>query len=686
MDTGKYKLLEILEFQNLDQLIVPEIQRDYVWEKKDVLDLLESIKDGFRGAKEDIPYLGFIYAYNDKDYVYKYFIVDGQQRLTTVYLLLLACHQKLNKKLTDYLLKTEKLKLDYKVRQATHDFLTDFVNHCRYNPNDFEFNIEDQIWYHKEYENDRTICNIIKNFAAIRGWLNNIEQEQMAEFLKFVEEKVELSYFNIENGREGEELYIYMNSRGRQLEVNETLKAKFLEKFVDSEKKEEWGKKWEEWQDFFWKYRGDNPDADTGFNEFLRRIQIINMCDLGKTNDVVSTFASMKSNQNLDIDLLPPTMAEIDNYFQAFKWLVESERVCAFFEQYESNVFFTSTPDAERRQVYYLRSLPILALLGRTNLKDEDVIIRFIRFFYNVARKVNVRKDISGQFSSAIKLMLEYGKNKDSEYDVYDLINYSKGRTVLIDEEEILKLNLYKDQHSITTRLELENLFWAAEDHPILNGEIFFLLEKYYNKENNILDLCNYKKTWSVFNALFVKENENNAQISRALLYYRITWIRASPWYYNNYNCQDWSALVRDEKSQYLLKLLEDMHEKPVDYLDIIVKRKAKGYFNSKNLTSIEDIKSVQSLFDQVRVLAAIDYYSVKRLWKNDGYIAEDTRFTYGDTAFFTNDKRIFNVARYINDGSQGRVLKILSKILTDENRLKEILNQIISFKDLSSK
>ena len=110
MDTGKYKLLEILEFQNIDQFIVPEIQRDYVWEKKDVLDLLHSIQEGFLGTKEDIPYLGFIYAYNDRDYVYKDFIVDGQQRMTTVYLLLLACHLNLKKKLTDYLLKNEKLK------------------------------------------------------------------------------------------------------------------------------------------------------------------------------------------------------------------------------------------------------------------------------------------------------------------------------------------------------------------------------------------------------------------------------------------------------------------------------------------------------------------------------------------------------------------------------------------------
>ncbi|MDP2946598.1 MAG: DUF262 domain-containing protein, partial [Nanoarchaeota archaeon] len=676
-------ILEILDFQNLDQFIVPEIQRDYVWDVNDVLDLLESIIDGFGGDEEAIPYLGFIYAYNDKDYVYKYFLVDGQQRMTTVYLLLLACHLKMSKKLPDYLFKNEKLKLDYKVRQATHDFLMDLVNHCQNNQNSYDFNIENQVWYHKDYENDRTICNIIKNFDAIINWLNNIELEQMPDFLKFVENKVELSYFDIQNGREGEELYIYMNSRGRQLEANETLKAKFLAKIENIEKKEQWGRKWEEWQDFFWKYRGNNPDADAGFNEFLQRIQIITMCDLGKTNDEVSRFASGKSNQKLDIDLLPRKLDEIEKYFQSFKWLVESVRVRTFFEQYEPKGFLTTTPDAERRQIYYLRILPVLALLHRTGLMDEEVIVRFIRFFYNVARKLNVGKDIAAQLPSAIKLMLDYGENKNSENDVCDLIDYQKGRTVLIDEEEVLKLSMYKRPLKVSTRQELEGLFWAAEDHPIFNGEIMFLLEKYYDKESHIMDLSNYKKTWSVFKALFLINNENNALISRALLYYRITWVIASPGYYNNYNCHDWYTLVRVEAGKYLLNLLEDLHGKQVDYLDVIIRKKTKHYFNSKKWTSIDSIKSVETLFDQVRVLTAIDYYSDKTLWKDKSYIAEDIRFssyTYSDTPFFTKDILIYNVTRYIGDGWQGRVLKMMENILKDEIKLGKILNDILSF------
>jgi uncharacterized protein with ParB-like and HNH nuclease domain len=683
MKTGNYSILEILEYPNLDQLIIPEIQRDYVWDVNDVLDLLKSIRDGFEGDKVDKPYLGFIYAYTDKDYVYKYFLIDGQQRMTSIYLLLLACHQKMGKKLPNYLLNQDKIKLDYKVRQATHDFLTDFVNHCHNNPDDYDFKIENQIWYYKAYQNDRTIFNIIQNYNAIKDWLNGFEQEQLPKFLKFVEDEVELSYFPIENGREGEELYIYMNSRGRHLEANETLKATFLSK-VEPVNKIMWGKKWEYWQDFFWKHRGNSPDADSGFIEFLKMIQIINMCELSKsTNDNISLFASGRGKQKLDIKLLPDTLDEIDKYFESYKWFIESEKVLYFFSKYKENEILTTYKD--HRQIDYLRILPVLFFLKETGLRDEQVIIRFVRFFFNVARKENVSKDIAGQLPISIKLMIEYSKGVKGKFDVCDLIDYQGGRTLLIDKEEVFKLNMFKIPPIRSTRQELESLFWEAEDHFIFNGEIMFLLGEYINKEKNTIDLPKYRKTWSALKTLFpTKTNPNNAMITRVLLYYGETWVQDTPYYYTNYNCQSWYKLVRIKPGKYLLALLEDMHGNHIDHMDVIFKRKAKQYFKSNNLTSIDSLKSEETLFGQVRLLATIDYYSEKKLWEGNAYIAQDKRFKYeGDIPFFSRDIVIYNISRYIKDGSQGRVIPMLNDVLNDEAKLNQILANILNITNL---
>lgn len=677
MKNDNYTILEMFEYRDLDQLVIPEIQRDYVWGKNEVLDLLESIKDGFKVENEDIPYLGFIYAYNDKDYAYKYFLIDGQQRMTTVYLILLACYQLIKKEIPDYLFDNYKLKLDYKVRQATHDFLTDFVKHCQNYPNTNKIKFEDQVWFHEDYENDKTIKNIAQNYNAIIEWLNLLGQENISDFLDFVENKVEISYFDIKNGRQSEDLYIYMNSRGRQLEANESLKAKFLDRIEEEKEKLLWGEKWENWQDFFWKHRGNNPDADNSFNEFLSRIQIINMCSLEINSRDISNFAIDSDNKKIIIDSLPKTLYEIERYFESYKWLVESEQVKAFFKKYESVNFLTNTPYTGK-QIYYLRILPIISLLSRINLRDEAIVVRFIRFFHNIARKSNVGKDIANQLPIAIRLTLEYSKKTKEIYDVCDLIEYQKGRTVIINDEEVLKLRLYKEPPANLNRKELEDLFWAAEDHSIFNGEMMFFLNEYYLKDQNIFDLSGYKKTWNIFLELFNKEKSNNSQITRALLYYGNTWERVTPFYYNNYNCQNWNWLVRVEAGKYLLTMLKDMHGKSTDHLDYIIKLKIKEFFTKNGLDSIEKIKSVERLSSQVRVLAAIDYYSKKIFWKWNSHIAEDTNYNYGDTPFFNNDRRIFNISRYIRNGSDGRIISIMNKLLSNKEKLKEILSNIL--------
>jgi uncharacterized protein with ParB-like and HNH nuclease domain len=684
MDTAKYSIREILEFKNLEQFIVPEIQRDYVWKVKDIDDFLSSLEEGFKEVNKDIPYLGFIYAYNDRDYVYKYILVDGQQRMTTIFLLLLACYSKLGKKLPEYLLKKGKLKLDYKVRAATHDFLFDLVNFCNNNPDQPDFIIKDQIWFHSGYEIDRTIISMVENFNAIRDRIHNFDSSSLSNFIKFIENQVKLSYFDIENGRQGEELYIYMNSRGRQLASNETLKAKFLKNLDTISEKEKWGRTWEHWQDFFWKHRGKRSDADAGFNDFLHMVQIINMCDLGKSSDEINLITRSKSEEVLNFELLPDSLEDLLNYFQAFEYLVNNYRITEFFKQYENiNDFFTSSSiDPRRKQIYFLRTLPILAFLSNTGIIDDKSIFRFIRYFYNISRKeLSVGKDIANQLPIAIKLMLEYGRKDQESFDVCDLITYQKGRTVLINDEEVLKLRIYKSPPMQLSREDMEDLFWKAEDHFVFDGEIFFLLNRYYDFEKQELDVINYKNSWTIFEQVFTDSKINYAQITRALLYYGNTWFRDTPWYYINYSCQDWYSLVRDNSGKHLITLLEDLHNKPLTFLDKVIKSKAKKYFKDNHLISIENIKSQEGLLEQVKILVALDYFTDKVIWKDHGYIACDERYTcktYRDIPFFNNGRVIHNVSRYINDGCQGRIIPSMKEILQNANKLQITLEEII--------
>src|SRR5690606_3913703 len=97
---------------------------------------------------------------------------------------------------------------------------------------------------------------------------NNLPNDLEA-FYEYIEDFVEFWYFDTNISEQGEELYIYMNARGEQMQANENIKADLLSKLDTTEEKNKYGKLWEDWQDYFWVNRGDNENADKGFNTFL---------------------------------------------------------------------------------------------------------------------------------------------------------------------------------------------------------------------------------------------------------------------------------------------------------------------------------------------------------------------------------------------------------------------------------
>jgi len=298
MKTDKYTLREFFSNTELNSIIIPEIQRDYVWRKEQIIRLLDSIREDYNNFKETPPInsidsvkqeivdsfnqfyrkhylssnIGFVYAYSDADYPGYYFLIDGQQRFTTLFLTLLVLSVKLDnehierfKRIYTYGETTNKPKLDYRVREASHRFLCKLVDTI--NKDLSSTWIKEQSWYLHEYINDTTIQNIIDNIDIISDYLDNKELVD-STFKEYIEDYLEFWYFDTNISEQGEELYIYMNARGEFMQAHENLKADLIAK-LNSNQKEAYGKEWEKWQDLFWNNRYRNNNADKGFNEFL---------------------------------------------------------------------------------------------------------------------------------------------------------------------------------------------------------------------------------------------------------------------------------------------------------------------------------------------------------------------------------------------------------------------------------
>ena len=68
--------------------IIPIYQRNYAWEEDQIATLIKDIYDAYLKHNHDPYYIGTLVTYKRGDNRYE--VIDGQQRLTTIYLILKA--------------------------------------------------------------------------------------------------------------------------------------------------------------------------------------------------------------------------------------------------------------------------------------------------------------------------------------------------------------------------------------------------------------------------------------------------------------------------------------------------------------------------------------------------------------------------------------------------------------------
>lgn len=102
METNTLPLKEqsIAELYNVAELYngnkatyeVPIYQRNYAWEEDEITALIQDVYDAYlkskNGGSKNNYYIGTLVSYHKGDQVYE--VIDGQQRLTTIYLVLSA--------------------------------------------------------------------------------------------------------------------------------------------------------------------------------------------------------------------------------------------------------------------------------------------------------------------------------------------------------------------------------------------------------------------------------------------------------------------------------------------------------------------------------------------------------------------------------------------------------------------
>jgi hypothetical protein len=226
---------------------IPKIQRDYAQGRK-----TEELK--FRKFLEYIKknlshkvFLDFIYGVKNDN---KFIPLDGQQRLTTLFLIYYYVS------LEDEFLN-EFNNFTYDIRTTSKDFLKALVKNWKnLKKNNLVYQIENSNWFFKSWKNDPTVAAILNALRIIEEYFKDVSLKDL--------KNIEFKFLNLNDYKLGDELYIKMNARGKPLNDFQNFKVEF-EKRTSSEPKFD-----NEWLDFFWEKSKEN--AEKNFYRFLSYI------------------------------------------------------------------------------------------------------------------------------------------------------------------------------------------------------------------------------------------------------------------------------------------------------------------------------------------------------------------------------------------------------------------------------
>jgi len=236
-----WKLIQENEVQ------IPQVQRDYVYgrtvgsgKEATVLDgLLNEFKRVLESSGDDTIVLDFVYGdIHRKDNKYEYLIpLDGQQRLTTLYLLHVYAAVRQSIKNAEETggqrclpEGTEKLaRFSYETRTSASTLCDNLVNHFITRLN-LEESISEQIEgdprYLPSYDFDptiRSILNVLDRIQVVFKDTNDIWDRLTCD-----RKRIGFDYLPMNDYKLSDELYIKMNSRGKFLTRYELFKSDLL--------------------------------------------------------------------------------------------------------------------------------------------------------------------------------------------------------------------------------------------------------------------------------------------------------------------------------------------------------------------------------------------------------------------------------------------------------------------------
>jgi hypothetical protein len=673
--TGESYLIKDI-FSEDRKIVIPDLQRDYCWGSKDeneknrVWKFIDSHYKLFKQFPDSVSQIGLIYGY--KDLSGRIMLCDGQQRLTTLFLLIGMLNKKLKNNLFMYnLISKRELEeddqepyLQYAIRETSLSFISNLVT---------EFFLSDKInkvedlnsklfWFYEQYNLDPTVNSMLDALSKIEIYLTHLDDEDATLFGKHIINNLEFMYYDMGTRANGEETFVIINTSGEPLTRMENLKPFMVKNMSDCTL-------WENMDNWFWKNRNEFDTSDPGMKEFFRCVMYLEKeATMNSTEENSKSLARIISKEDYAFPYEEIKLCTVIEYFKAYKRLglskifenIQDQRVYAWL--IPSLLYAKKFADASNTDIRRIRH----ALRNTTQYRND----------YKLKEALLLVKAMK---SSDILSWLDCG----AELDSYD------------NRKELsTKLNVLRNNPS--QREAIEAAFADAEQHSVWHGELQMLITWAGGVES--FNLSTFSKLFSKSTILFGNTDESITDVCikpktlRLLLAYRIANVMMCGRYIKNAGVEWKQNLRKENKTDVFYELLNT-----IDSLDSI-NSLLENYKDNSNfyypIIKNEDWLTDSWYRDICRInkyLAVIKYRCQQKehfkdkflvgLYKLESWIHPNSwcRFYYGSEYIYSKNAKA-HVGINIHGDSQGLYfyLYTTNDDKTHSSQLKDILEQYL--------
>lgn len=517
---SKYTFWRLLQEFKVE---IPIIQRDYAQGRRS--DNASAIREELLGCiynalkNEEALDFDFVYGTVNNKILYP---LDGQQRLTTFYLLHWYIAEKEGKM---DIARSVLSKFSYTTRISSREFCEMLVQ-LDYRPQKDELVsafIKNKNGYFRTWDTDPTISNMLTMLDAIHEKF--FDTENLFDLL-VNDELLTFSYRSMEHYALTDDLYIKMNARGKMLSVFENFKAKFIQHLKECKLPYTYfeNKIDGKWTDLLWEYRAKDNTIDKQFMNLFCYITEMLYLENEQQKEGDSPFKPTKIRSLIDFYDTEKKVKELYSLMDLWKNKTEASKYMRnIFSNEEENgkvrIFegksdiFSAVVNGENvtlanKLILFAVMKRLVALGNETDLEMMRDYARIVRnFLLNtrsfVRKKCNFSPDLR-YGRNGIPFMQNFVKVLANKENPYEIIANTVFKNI---NAEICLLEAEKAR-LIIERPKLKPVLHALEDMEVFRGIIFNLLP--YVKENDDEYLVNNLRL------LFTKDN--GVHIIRALL------------------------------------------------------------------------------------------------------------------------------------------------------------------------